>query len=157
MGLRRAVHRWSIPAAFLLPVWLIAGWIIAGAGAGTLAWVLILGAPAVFVGQLLVALLMRLRPSVRTSRAASWWDVGGMVVWHLLVVAMGVFDARWWAAIFVAALFAGVGLIWLEVWQLGREWSTRWSETVVAAGRVRPGRPAPDGGPVFVVEERRPG
>jgi hypothetical protein len=156
MGLRRALHWWSIPAAFLLPMWLIAGWIIAGAGAGALAWVLILGAPAVFVGQLLVALLMRLRPSVRSSRAASWWDVGGMAVWHLLVVAMGLFDARWWAEIFIAALFAGAGLIVLEVWQLGREWSMRWSDTVAAAGRSRPRRGPTDAAPVFVVEERRP-
>ncbi len=156
MGLRRALHGWSIPAAFLLPVWLIAGWIIFGAGAGALAWVLILGAPAVFVGQLLVALLMRLRPSVRESRAASWWDVGGMAAWHLLVIAMGLFDTRWWAAIFVAALFAGAGVVWLEVWQLGREWSTRWSDTVAAAGRARPRRGASDAAGVFVVEERRP-
>ena len=156
MGFRRALYRWSIPAAFLLPVWLIAGWIITGAGAAALAWVLILGAPAVFVGQLLVVLLMRLRPSVRASRAASWWDVGGMVLWHLLVVATGLFDARWWVAVFVAMLFAGVALIWLGVWQLGREWSTRWSETVAAAGRVRPGPRAPGGGPVFLIEERRP-
>lgn len=157
MGIRRALYRWSIPAAFLLPVWLIAGWIIAGTGAGALAWVLVVGIPAVFIGQMLVVLLMRLRPSVRASRAASWWDVGGMVIWHLLVIAVGLFDLRWWAAIFVVALFTGLGLIWLEVWQLGREWSMRWSETVAAAGRVRPGHGPLGHGPVVVVEERRPG
>lgn len=121
MWLRRAFFAWMIPAAFVLPLWLLIGWAVTGAGAWAFLWVLFLAIPGVFVWQLLMTLLVRARGTVRAHRAVSWWDVLGFGVWHALVISLGVFDPSWWAAAFVVAIVVGVGLFWLSLWQLWRE------------------------------------
>lgn len=121
MWLRRAFFAWMIPAAFLLPLWLLIGWAVTGAGAWAFLWVLFLAIPGVFVWQLLLTLLVRARGTVRAHRAVSWWDVLGFAVWHALVIALGFFDPAWWAATFAIAIVVGVALFWLSLWQLWRE------------------------------------
>ncbi|GAA2013252.1 MFS transporter permease [Microbacterium ulmi] len=121
MWLRRAFFRWLIPAAFLLPLWLLVGWGVFNAGGWAFVWVLFIAIPSVFVSQLLLTLLVRARGTVRASRAVSWWDVLGFTLWHALIVSLGLYRPEWWAVAMVAAIFVAVGLFWVELWQLWRE------------------------------------
>jgi hypothetical protein len=66
-------------------------------------------------------LLVRARGTVRAHRAVSWWDVLGFTVWHLLVISLGFYNPAWWAPMLVVAILVGVGLFWLELWQLWSE------------------------------------
>ena len=160
MVLRQAFFRWLLPAAFLLPLWMVVGWAIFGQSGWSLLWVLLMAAPSVFVAQLVLTLLTRSRPSVRTERALSWWDVAGFTVWHGLTIAVAFFPASGFGWLLTGAIIAAIGLIWLQLWQL-------WNESRVAGARLReniswssapreeaassqPSRPA-----VIVVEERR--
>lgn len=120
MPLRRAFYVWLIPAAFVLPLWLLVGWIIFGANPWALLWVFI-SAPIVFVWELLLTLLVRARGTVRAERAVSWPDVAGFATWHALIIALGVFDAAWWWPVFGLTVAVGLGLLWLELAQLWRE------------------------------------
>lgn len=121
MWLRRAFFGWLIPAAFVLPLWLLVGWAVFNAGGWAFLWVLFLAIPGVFLWQLLLTLLVRARGTVRAHRAVSWWDVLGFTVWHLLVISLGFFAEAWWAPVMVLAILAGVALFWLELWQLWSE------------------------------------
>jgi hypothetical protein len=121
MWLRRAFYWWLVPAAFVLPLWLLIGWGVFNAGGWAFLWVLFLAIPGVFLWQLLVTLLVRARGTVREDRAVSWWDAAGFTVWHVLVISLGFYAQTWWALTLVAAILAGVGLFWLSLWQLWRE------------------------------------
>ena len=121
MWLRRGFFAWLLPAAFVLPVWLLVGWGVFDASGWAFLWVLFLAIPSVFVGQLILTLLVRARGTVRAERAVSWWDVGGFAVWHLLIVSLGFFDPARWAPVMVLTLFVAAGLFWLQLWQLWRE------------------------------------
>ena len=121
MSLRRVFFGWLIPAAFVLPLWLLFGWGIFNAGGWAFLWVLFLAIPGVFIWQLVLTLLVRARGTVRASRAVSWWDVLGFTVWHALVISLGFFVQDWWAPAMVTAIIVGLGLFWLELWQLWRE------------------------------------
>ncbi|QKJ19283.1 MFS transporter permease [Microbacterium hominis] len=121
MWLRRAFFAWLVPAAFLLPVWLLVGWGVFNAGGWAFLWVLFLAIPGVFIWQLILTFLVRARGTVRAHRAVSWWDIAGFTVWHGLVIALGFFNPEWWAPVLVLALLAGVGMLWLELWQLWSE------------------------------------
>jgi hypothetical protein len=145
MWLRRAFFWWMFPAAFVLPLWLFAGSIAFDAGAWGLLWVLFLAIPSVFVGQLILAFLVRARSSVRAERAVSWWDVLGFGVWHALIVATGFFAPGWFAPTLVVAMLAAVGLFWLTLVQLWRE----------AAGGLRTVMRAADGTAYLPPEDAR--
>lgn len=121
MWVRRAFFGWLIPAAFVLPLWLLVGWAIFNAGGWAFLWVLFLAIPGVFVWQLLLTLLVRARGTVRAHRAVSWWDVLGFTVWHALVISLGFFAENWWAPVMVVAILVGVALFWLALWQLWSE------------------------------------
>jgi hypothetical protein len=147
MWLRRAFFRWLIPAAFVLPAWLFVGWGVFNAGAWAFLWVLFIAIPSVLVGQLLLALLVRARPTVRESRAVSWLDVAGFAVWHLLTISLGFFRESWWAPVMVLTIFVGVALLWLTLWQLWRE--AKPGRAIFRAadgtGYIPPMRPRPAG------------
>ncbi len=119
--MRRVFYGWLIPAAFLLPAWLLVGWAVFRAGGWAFLWVLFLAIPVVFIGQLVLTMLVRARGTVRAERAVSWWDVLGFSVWHLLIISLGFFDQAWWASAMIVTIFVGVGLLWLTLWQLWRE------------------------------------
>lgn len=120
MWLRRAFFTWMIPAAFVLPLWLFVGWIISGAHGWAFLWMLF-AVPGVFLWQLLLTLLVRARGTVRAHRAVSWWDVLGLASWHVLVISLGFFDQAAWVPLMILAIVVGIGLFWLELWQLWRE------------------------------------
>jgi hypothetical protein len=121
MWLRRGFFGWLIPAAFVLPLWLLVGWAIFNAGGWAFLWVLFLAIPGIFLWQLLLTLLVRARGTVRAHRAVSWWDVLGFTVWHGLVISLGFFSEGWWAPLVVIAILVGVALFWLALWQLWSE------------------------------------
>lgn len=121
MWLRRAFFSWLLPAAFLLPLWLFVGWIAFDAGGWAFLWILFIAVPSVFLGQFVLTLLTRARPSVRALRAVSWWDVAGYGTWHVLTIALGFFASGWWWPVMALAVIVGIGMFWLQIWQLWRE------------------------------------
>ena len=121
MWLRRAFFLWLLPAAFVLPLWIVVGWGVFQAGGWAFLWVLFIAVPSVFIGQLLLTLLTRSRPSVRAERAVSWWDVLGFTVWHGLTIAVGFFIEGAFGWLLTAAIVAGISLFWLQLWQLWNE------------------------------------
>ncbi len=163
MWLRRAIYRWLFPAAVLLPLWLFVGWGLFDAGGWAFLWVLFLAIPSVFLGQLALTVLTRMRPSVRALRAVSWWDVLGYGVWHGLTIALGFYVAAWWAPVMVVTVLVGIALVWLQLRQLWQE--ARPADVVLhASNGAAYIPPMPDrqrsgaGGPqsVIIVEETTP-
>jgi hypothetical protein len=160
MVLRRLFLRWLFPAAFLLPLWLFVGWIVFSGGSGwALLW-LFVAVPAVFVSQLLLTLIVRARTSVREARAVSWRDLAGLGVWHLVIVALGVFDSRVFFPLLVLSIVGALLLFWSSLAQLWNE--ARGAVTVLhttdgtAYIPPAPERPQPTvGGDVIVVAENR--
>src|SRR4051794_40532509 len=118
MWVRRAFYGWLLPAAFLLPLWLLIGWGVFRAGGWAFIWVIFLAIPSVFIGQLALGLLVKARGTVRAERAVSWWDVVGFSLWHVLTIACGFFNPAWFWAVFFGAVLVGVGLFWLVLWEL---------------------------------------
>jgi len=159
MWLRQAFFRWLLPAAVVLPLWIFIGWAIFGQSAWGLLWVLLMAMPAVFLGQLVLTLLTRSRPSVRAERALSWWDVAGFTVWHVLTILVGLFLDGGFGWLLTGAIIAAIALFWLQLWQLWNEargTGVRIRETV--SWRTAPSMDAPttQAEPdVIVIEERR--
>lgn len=120
MALRSGFYRWLIPAAFVLPFWLFIGWIIFGANPLSLLWVLI-SAPIVLVGQLILTLLVRARGTARAERAVSWMDIGLIGGWNALIVFLGVFSNPWWWGVFALTVVVGIAALWGTFSQLWRE------------------------------------
>lgn len=158
MALRRLFLRWMIPAAFLLPLWLFVGWIAFSGGSGLALLWLFVAVPAVFVSQLVLTLLVRARGSVRMMGEVSWADVGVFGAWHLVIIALGFYDARAFAPLLVLSVVGALGLFW---WSLSRLWrEARGSVTVLRAsdgtGFIPPTRERPRPpveGEVIVVSE----
>lgn len=159
MWLRRAFYSWLFPAAVVLPLWLLIGWGIFNAGGWAFLWVLFIAIPSVFLGQLVLTLLVRARPSARETRMVSWWDVLGFTVWHVLTIAVGCYPQAWFPLLLTGAIAAALAMFWLMLWQL-------WSEARGAASGIRimtgaqtdaepeaPGRSSADG-EVFIIKER---
>lgn len=159
MVLRRLFLSWLFPAAFVLPLWLFVGWIVFGGGSGwALLWLLI-AAPAVFVTQILVSLIVRGRGSVRIDRAASWRDVIGIGVWQLVIVALGVYDSRTFFPLLVLSVVGAFVLLWSSLAQLWNEarGGVRLLHTADGTGFIPPTRERPRPrveGEVIVVEEK---
>lgn len=120
MAVRSGFYRWLIPGALFLPAWLFVGWIISGASALSLLWVLI-SAPIVLVGQLILSLLVRARATAGDERAASWMDVGLIGGWNVSIIALGFFSNPWWWALFALTVLVGFGALWGVFAQLWRE------------------------------------
>jgi hypothetical protein len=125
MWLRQAFFRWLFPAAFVLPLWLLIGWAVFNGGWAFL--FLLIAIPSVFVGQLILAFLVRARPSVRVTRAVSWWDVAGFGLWHVLTIVVGCFPASGFGPALVGAIIVAIALFWSSLWQL-------WSEAKGSGG-----------------------
>jgi len=148
MPLRRGFFFWLLPSAVILPLWLIIGWIVSDAGGWALAWVLVVAIPSVLIGQLVLTLLIRSRGTVRHTRAVSWWDVGGVGLWHVLTIAVGFFSEAWFWPLLIAATVVFLAVFWLSLRQLFQE--TR--PSVILRRYTAPAR-TPER--VVVVEEKR--
>ena len=120
MWLRRAFFSWLLPAAAVLPAWLLLGWILFGSSGWSLVWVLLIAIPSVLIGQLILTMLVRARGTVRHTRTVSWADVIGFGVWHLLTIGVGFFNAAFWPLL-IAAIVCFIALVWSCLWQLFQE------------------------------------
>ncbi len=160
MVIRRAMYSWLLPAAFVLPVWLLIGWAIFNQNGFALLPVLLIFAPAVFVSELVLMLLVRSRPGVRAQRALSWWDVAGFGIWHLLTIGVGFYAEPLFALNLVLAILAAVGVLWLCLWQLWTTTKTARTPLLIREtfDRVRPGGAGSVAvEDIVIVEESRPG
>ncbi|WP_150957206.1 MFS transporter permease [Microbacterium testaceum] len=162
MALRRLFLHWLFPAAFVLPLWLFVGWIVFSGGSGWgLLW-LFVAVPAVFVSELVLALIIRARGSVRENRAVSWRDVAGLSLWHLVIVALGLFDSRVFFPLLVLSIVGALVLFWSSLSQLWNEargavtlLHTADGTAYIPAPRER-STPARDAEVIVVPETRRP-
>ncbi|GAB6858117.1 MFS transporter permease [Microbacterium xylanilyticum] len=125
MWIRRAFFSWLFPAALVLPLWLFIGWGVFQAGGWAFLWVLFVALPSVLVGEVVLAFLVRARPTVREQRAVSWRDVIGFTLWHALTVALGFFPKDAFGWILAATIVAFLGLFWSTLWQLFRDVAAR--------------------------------
>jgi len=159
MWLRRVFFHWLIPAAFVLPLWLLVGWGVFNAGGWAFLWVLFIAIPSVFVGQLVFTLLVRARGTVRATRAVSWGDVLGLTIWHGLTIALGFFARASWVPLLITAIVAGLALFWFLLWELVKEARPgrivlRTTDGTAYLPPERPGAEAPVDGDVIVIAER---
>jgi hypothetical protein len=129
-----------MPAAFVLPLWLLIGWGIFNAGGWAFLWVLFIAIPSVFVGQLVLTLLVRARASVRETRMVSWWDVLGFSAWHALTIAVGCYPQAWFPLLLTGAIAVAIAMFWLTLRQL-------WNEARGAGGSIRLMTPASQSSP----------
>lgn len=151
------------PAAFVLPLWLLVGWGVFQASGWAIIWTLFLGMPAVFFGQLILTFLVRSRPTVRITRAVSWWDVLAFGAWHALIIALGFYPAESFGLLFAGAVLVGLSVVALTFWQLVREGqgamrasSLRWSSVQAGASEFSGATRSPfesEPTPVIVVKE----
>lgn len=120
MAVQRAFFHWLVPGAFLLPLWLLIGWAVTGAGAWALVWVIVIAVPSVFLGQLLLALLVRARGTVRAARAVSWQDIATIGTWNVLTIGVGLFPQGWFWLLLIAAIvmfFVSLGGSLVQLWR----------------------------------------
>lgn len=152
MWLGRALLRWQLVAIPVLPLWLLIGYGIFGAGPAGF-FLLFLGSGVLFVFLAVIAGMTRLRPAVGERRALGGWDTVLLVAWHLALIGLGFFGATG-IAFGVASVVLGLGVFWLTVWEMAREWRDRVG--VVAAQTSTPPRPTRrpgDDGDVIIVHE----
>ncbi|MGO2746300.1 MFS transporter permease [Microbacterium sp.] len=161
MWLRRAFYRWMFPAAVVLPLWLLVGWGIFNAGGWAFLWVLFIAIPSVLIGQIVLTLLQRARPSARETRMASWWDVAGVGVWHALTIAVGCYLQAWFPLLLTAAIAVAIVLFWLMLRQLWAEARTAGpgirimtTSSVDAEAASAPRVPRDSDSEVFVIREK---
>lgn len=115
------MYRWLIPAALVLPLWLLVGWGVFDVSGWAFLWVIFIAIPSVLIAQLVLSLLVRARPSVAESRMLSWLDVAGFAVWHALTIFVGFYVRDWFGVALAAAIVAAIGLFWLSLRQLRTE------------------------------------
>lgn len=166
MLIRRAFLWWLVAAAVVLPIWLGVGWIVFGGGGwGTLG--LVITVPVTFIGLAVVALLIRVRPTVRAERAASWTDVGVVGALHAAVIGIGFYGDS--GAFFgVMAILLAIAAFWAAVWQLVTDGARRMQATMVEFERLAAQQTGTSQGPdaasrpfirgdeeIIVIEERR--
>lgn len=116
MIVRRLFYYWQFIAVGVLPLWLIVGSSLYGAGGWEVLGVT-LSAIALGVALLAVALLFYARREVRETKAVSWPDVGVLGLWHALIVALG-FSAEAAPWLSVLAVLVGIGAFWFALWEL---------------------------------------
>lgn len=160
MTLRRLMYRWLLPAAVVLPAVLFLGWIVFSRDGWALLPTLLIFLPSVFIGQLVMALMVRSRASVRATRAVSWLDVAAFGVWHLLVLGVAWFSSPVFGLTLALAVIVGIATFWLTAWELWSEGRRAWATLTDTTPRATPFFPAEDGprrtdtlGPTIVVQE----
>jgi hypothetical protein len=114
--IRRAFFYWQFAAVVVLPLWLVVGWPIFGAGGWKVLGVFF-GAVVLGVALLAVSLVIFARREVRSTRAVSWADAGVLTVWHGLIISVGFYAAASpWLSVLV--IVVGIGAFWFALWEL---------------------------------------
>ncbi len=116
MLLRKFFFYWQFIAVVLLPLWLVIGWPIFGAGGWKVLGVFF-GAVVLGLALLIVSLLFYARKDVRETKTVSWSDVGVLFVWHALIIGVGFYaTASPWLSVLVIVI--GVAAFWFALWEL---------------------------------------
>jgi hypothetical protein len=136
MLLRRGFWYWQFAAALVLPLWVLTGYAIWGAGTAGFLGVAIL-APLLVVAQLGLAAVLVARRSVRASRMVGRADAAVLAAFSLAVIGAGFFGpaTTWFGVLAVAAL---LGAYWLAVTELVTDVRSRVRTTLDALGIRRP-------------------
>ena len=116
MRLRTAFRSWLVPAAIVLPVWLLVGYGIFGDTLWMfpLVVVLAIGSAIALLG---VAAIAKARPTVKRTGALSWADVALFTAWWLTIVVAGLAGPYTGALTVLAVLFA-LATFWLVLAEL---------------------------------------
>src|SRR3954468_16023124 len=148
MLLRRAFWYWQSAPALVLPLWVLTGYALWGAGTAGFLSVAIL-TPLLVVALLGLAAVLSARKSVRVARALGWADVAVLTALSLAVIGVGFFGPAivWFSVLTVAAL---LGAYWLAVAELAREVRARVQVTLTALG-VQPQLGPVDAGEYIVL------
>ncbi len=143
MLLRRGFWYWQFAAALVLPIWVLTGYALWGAGATGFLTVAIL-APLLVVATAGLAAVLSARRSVRAARALGWADVAVHAVYSLAVIGAGFWSpaTTWFGVLAIAAL---LGAYWLASTELVREVRSRVRTTLDALGLRRPEPPVDHG------------
>ena len=116
MFLRRLFFHWQFIAVVVLPLWLVVGWPIFGAGGWKVLGVFF-GAVVLGLALLIVSLLFYARKGVRETKTVSWPDVGVLTLWHALIIGVGFYAAASpWISVLVIVI--GVLAFWFALWEL---------------------------------------
>src|SRR4051794_7323569 len=118
MLVRRAFFYWQFAAIVALPAWILLGWALWGR-AGEFVGIAI-ATPFLVLALLAVAGLTYARKSVREVRAVSWIDIPVSGVWHVLVIATGLFTP-FTSALAALSVAAGIAAFLAVSWQLVTE------------------------------------
>ncbi|MBG6239900.1 hypothetical protein IWX78_002890 [Mycetocola sp. CAN_C7] len=162
MIIRRAFRTWMVIAAVALPIWPLIGWGIFGGG-GWQFLVLVISMPILFVAMLIVAGLIRARPTVRREKAVSWLDVGILTLWQASVIGFGLFGPSS-DAFAVLGVLTGLAAFWIVLWEFFTDARNRARETMAEFEQMasrptaRPNGlngPVRDGEELIVVKETR--
>lgn len=157
MAIRQAFVRWLIPAAFVLPLWLLIGFFVFGANAWGVFFLLLVAMPAVFIGQLVFSLLIRSRPSVQRDRAVSWQDLIVVGVWQVLTILVGTYSS-WFGLTLTLAILGAFGVLWscfAQLWSEARSSVTARTMGERLSGFVPPTPPPPPAADnVYIVNEK---
>ena len=166
MWYRRGVFYAMLGAVIVLPAWLLVsrGIIFTDTGWDFLGYLIL--APILAVALGVVAALVWVRKSVRSTRAVSVLDAALLTAWYLSIVLYGASgDEGVATAISVVGVLLAVASFWAAAWQLVHETRSRFRNIVTTfeqqampRGDQQPGRGA-GSGPVIRIEpptDRRP-
>jgi hypothetical protein len=115
MWFRRGLYFALVPAAILLPTWVLISRGLLADGIGWEFLVYLVACPILSVAMLAVSGIVLARKSVRADRAVSWLDAGLLITWWLALVFYGLYALP---AIAVIVLLVGLAAFWLGLWQL---------------------------------------
>jgi len=152
MALRRAFFAWQFAAAAVLPLWLLLGYAVWGAGVGGFLSVVLL-APIVLVVEVALALLFSARAGVRRRRALDAPAITVLTAFQVGVIGLGFFGpATAWFGLLAAV--AAIGGFWVGGTLLARDVRARVQETMNAFGRPpqAPSRQPIDAGEYVVIK-----
>jgi hypothetical protein len=150
-GVRRAAFLWQFAAVVVLPLWLLIGYAIWGAGLGGFLGISLL-APLLVVAQLALAALFTARGSVRRPRMLGPADTAVIAVVTVAVAGFGFFTPAtpWFGVLAVAGVLGG---FWLGGWELVTEIRTGMRRTLADLGfGPTEVRPAIDAGEYVVIK-----
>jgi hypothetical protein len=153
MWFRRAILLAALPAAVILPLWVIVTQGIVAAPSAGQYLALVVVCPILFAVMIATAALLRARKSVRTARAFSWRDSVMLAAGWLALLASGIFPLP---ALIVADVVLVIGAFWLALWELVDESRKRLRTFVdgftppAASGYIPPAR-----GETIIIEPHR--
>ena len=108
MAIRRVLYRLLWPAAFLLPLWVLAGRAFFGVSLGLQVLGQLVLVPLLFLAQALAAGVVTARRGVRDRRAVSWLDAGLLSLTWVAQLALGFFLVDGSAATAASSAFTRV-------------------------------------------------